>query len=203
MKIYILRHEDRTQDCSFFAPLTKQGLENSINLIKYLDNNKINKIYSSPFIRTLQTIYPYSKEKMLKINIEYGLCEIHHEDIIPKKAVGINLPEYLAESFNYNKDYKTIIKPNEIIYPEREKNVLLRIKKILREIIKQNIKEEYNIVIVTHQSLCNSVLKIVKKFSKDKSVTENLKDNILNNYEKGKLCLVFESDIGWVYKPLN
>jgi broad specificity phosphatase PhoE len=134
MKIYILRHEDRTQDCSFFAPLTKSGLENSIKLVKYLEKEKIDTIYSSPFIRTLQTIYPYAKEHDIKINIEYGLSELHNEEIIPKKAVGISLPEYLAESFNYNSEYKTLIKPTDINYPEKNKDAQDRIKRVLRKI---------------------------------------------------------------------
>ena len=58
MKIYLLRHEDRTMDLTFFSPLTKNGLENSNELVKYLEREKINTIYSSPYIRTLQTIYP-------------------------------------------------------------------------------------------------------------------------------------------------
>ena len=66
MKLYILRHEDRTMDLTFFSPLTKNGLEKSIDLINYLEKEKINLIYSSPYIRTLQTIYPYSKIYNLK-----------------------------------------------------------------------------------------------------------------------------------------
>ena len=119
MKIYILRHEDRTHDCTFFSPLTKIGLENSIKLIDILKKEKINTIYTSPFIRTLQTIYPYAKSNNIKLNIEYGMSEIHHEDIIAKKSVGINLPEYLAESFEYNPEYKTLIKSTDIVYPEK------------------------------------------------------------------------------------
>ena len=64
MKIYILRHEERTIDASFFSPLTKQGILNSINLIPLLENLNITTIISSPFIRTLQTIKPYSKKKI-------------------------------------------------------------------------------------------------------------------------------------------
>ena len=58
MKIYILRHEDRTMDLTFFSPLTKNGLEKSVKLIDHLEKERINVIYSSPYIRTLQTIYP-------------------------------------------------------------------------------------------------------------------------------------------------
>ena len=41
MKIYILRHEDRTQDCTFFSPLTELGLHNSKKLVDVL------KLYSN------------------------------------------------------------------------------------------------------------------------------------------------------------
>lgn len=195
MRIYILRHEHRTQDCSFFSPLTKKGLENSIKLVDYLKKEKIDKIYSSPFIRTLQTIYPYAKEHDIKINIEYGLSEIHHQDIIPKKAVGISLPEYLAESFNYNPEYKTVIEPTKIIYPEKEIDAQNRMKRILKKVIEDNIKCNYNIVLVTHQTLCNTGLKLVNK--------SNSELKILNNYEKGKLCLIFDSKNGWTFQSIN
>lgn len=201
MKIYILRHEDRTQDCSFFAPLTKSGLENSINLIPILDKLKIKIIYSSPFIRTLQTIYPFSKEHDIKINIEYGLSEIHNEDIIPKKAVGISLPEYLAESFNYNPEYKTIINPTDIVFPERDKQLIIRIKRVLRRIIEENQQYDNDIIIVSHQSICSSILKIVNKHSNE--YKNKIKEETINGYEKGKVCLVFDSEKGWTYKPIN
>jgi 2,3-bisphosphoglycerate-dependent phosphoglycerate mutase len=189
MKIYILRHELRTQDCSFFSPLIKKGLENSIKLIDYLKKENIDKIYCSPFIRTLQTIYPYAKEHNIKINIEYGLSEIHHPDIIAKKAVGISLPEYLAESFNYNPEYKTIIESTKIIYPEKEIDAQNRMKRVLRKVIEDNINSNYNIVLVTHQTLCNAGLRLVNKTN--------------NNYEKGKLCLIFDSKNGWTFQPIN
>ena len=201
MKIYILRHEDRTQDCSFFAPLTKSGLENSIKLVKYLDKEKIDTIYSSPFIRTLQTIYPYAKEHKIKINIEYGLSELHNEEIIPKKAVGISLPEYLAESFNYNSEYKTLIKPTDINYPEKNKDAQDRIKRVLRKIIEDNLESKHNIILVSHQTLCYAVLKIINKSSSE--FEGKLDDSIIKNYEKGKICLIFDSEKGWTYKTVN
>lgn len=201
MKIYILRHEDRTQDCSFFAPLTKNGLENAIKLVPYLEKLKLDKIYSSPFIRTLQTIYPYSKEHDKKINIEYGLSELHNDEIIAKKAVGISLPEYLAESFNYNPEYKSLLKPTDIIYPEKEKHALIRVKRVLRKIIQDYGNTNCNIILVSHQTLCNSVLKIVNKHSEE--FKGKLSESTVNNYEKGKISLIFDSEKGWTYNPIN
>lgn len=200
MKIYILRHEDRTQDCSFFSPLTKKGLENSLKLVDRLEEEKINKIYCSPFIRTLQTINPFAKKHNIKVNIEYGLSELHNEEIIAKKAVGVSLPEYLAESFNYNPEYKTLIKPTNIIYPEKEKHAQSRTNQVLRKIIIDNFNTKNNIIIVSHQIVCISILKVInKKFN------SKIDKSIITNYDKGKLCLVFDSTSTnyWTFKAIN
>lgn len=199
MKIYILRHEDRTQDCSFFAPLTESGLANAKNLVEKLKEININIIFSSPFIRTLQTVIPYSKDANIKINLEYGLIELHHADIIPAKAVGISLPEYLAESYNYNNLYKTIVKPTDIKYPESDKDVMLRAKRVLKDIIGKYYETDSNIILVSHQSVCNAILKIVNKESE--KFKGKLPEKLLNSYDKGKISLVF--DKGWTYKPIN
>jgi broad specificity phosphatase PhoE len=195
MKIYILRHEDRTQDCSFFSPLTEIGLEKSEMLIPILNKYKINMIISSPFIRTLQTINPYCKETHQTINLEYSLCELHHTDIIAKQSVGIYLPEYIAKAFNYNPNYKSFIKPCEIIYPETEENLNLRIKNFLKDLICKNYKNDVNILLVTHESICLNILNIVVK-----SGYPDIID--LNNYDKGKLCEVFDG-IKWTFEMLN
>ena len=205
MRIYILRHEDRTQDCSFFAPLTEKGLNNSVKLIEYLKKLNITKIYCSPFIRTLQTIYPFVKEvnstnSDFKINLEYGLSEIHNQDLIPPKAVGISLPEYLAKSFCCNLEYKSIIKPaNEINYPEKDKDVCLRVKRVLKKIIEEHSEINANILLVSHQSVCAHILKIVNRGSTELDC--KLEPTIITNYEKGKLSLVYEN--GWTYKSIN
>lgn len=206
MKIYILRHEDRTQDCSFFAPLTKKGLENSTKLIDYLKKQNITKVYCSPFIRTLQTVYPFvketnSKNPNFKINLEYGLVELHHEDLIPKKAVGISLPEYLAESFCCDLEYKSVIKSTDIVYPEKDKDVCLRTKRLLKKIIEEHVETETNanILLVTHQVVCAEILKIVNRGSTELDC--KIEPTIITNYEKGKLSLVYDN--GWTYKPIN
>ena len=110
MKLYILRHEDRTMDLTFFSPLTKNGLEKSVDLIKYLDKEQINVVYSSPYIRTLQTIYPYVKKQDLKIKLDYSIVELYQEGNIPSKSYQITLPEYLAELFNYDSEYTSMQK---------------------------------------------------------------------------------------------
>lgn len=197
MRIFILRHEDRPQDCSFFTPLTKIGLENSVKLIKLLDNCGIDLIFSSPFIRTLQTIYPFASSKGLSINVDYSLSELHHPDIIPKQAVGMSLPEYLAESFKVNSENISITKPDGIVYPESQKDLEKRVKRFFKDIITKYHDTNYNIVIVTHKAVCAVMLNIIAKIKNINTLTPEF----IENYEKGKLSLIWKNK--WTFKQLN
>jgi broad specificity phosphatase PhoE len=197
MKIYLLRHEDRTQDATFFSPLTKLGLENAEELSNILDKSEITHIYSSPFIRTLQTVYPFAKKNNKKIKLEYGLCEIQHQDIIPKKSYQVRLPEYMAQLFNYDSNYTEIIQPEKLEYPEDEKSVLIRIKEVLKHIISIHGSTNDTILLVTHQIVCRTIMKIIKKFGVLKPSEE-----ALNNYPKGGLTLVLD-EMHWIFKPIN
>lgn len=199
MKIFILRHEDRTQDCTFFSPLTELGLNNAIKLTQILKENNINMIFSSPFIRTLQTVYPYLKETKQTVNLEYGLSEIHHPDIIPPNSVGLTLPEYLTKHYHYNPEYLSLIKPNGIKYPENTKDCENRMRIVIKNIIEKYYKTDLNILLVTHSTLCNSVLKIINKFSKE--YRHKLNDEIIKGYQKGKLCLIFDNK--WTFRKYN
>lgn len=199
MKIYILRHEDRTQDSTFFSPLTELGLHNSKKLSSILKENNINLIFSSPFIRTLQTVHPFLKESNQMVNLEYGLSEIYHPDCIPRNSVGIVLPEYLAKQYNYNPNYETVIKPKEIKYPETKKDCENRMIKVIKEIIEKNWKKDINILIVTHQTLCTKMIKILNKSCENHR--KELDIEINNEYKRGQICLIF--DDGWTFQKLN
>jgi broad specificity phosphatase PhoE len=175
MKIYILRHEERTIDCTFFAPLTKKGLENSIKLSNYLLPLNIDEIYCSPFIRTLQTITPYINKTHKKLKLEYGLIEIKHESIISPKSHNVELPDYLTEFFNYDNNYTTLINTNQIKYPENTNDLKNRVYFFLRHLLIQYHKTNKNILLVTHQGICSIILSILKNHNLDnQSNTKNL-----------------------------
>ena len=185
MIIYLLRHEDRTQDCTFFSPLTENGLENAEKLIDVLKKLKINKIYSSPFIRTLQTIYPYSKKYNYKINIDYSLAELQHPDLIPPNSYQVTLPKYLEKKFNYNENYNSTMLPTEFNYPENNIELSKRVKKIFKKIINNNHQTNNIIILVTHQGICNTIFKII---SKNKDFKKNIK------YPKGAVTKIFDKN---------
>lgn len=200
MKIFILRHEDRTQDATFFSPLTETGIKNSEKLIHDLEKIDINCIYSSPFVRTLQTVYPYSKKQRIPIKLEYSLSEIQHQDIIPKNSYQVRLPEYMADIFNADKEYNTTFNPEDHKYPEKTEDVEKRVKLFLKNLIQNNYKNpNKNILLVTHQEPCISILKIINHSRKDK---KPVPDKLLEEYPKGKLSQVFEGN-NWCFKPIN
>ena len=78
MKIILLRHEERGFDVGFYSNLTENGIIKSCILSDKLKKLKIDEIYCSPFIRTLQTIYPFADKYNKKVNLEYGLYEYIH-----------------------------------------------------------------------------------------------------------------------------
>jgi len=196
MKIFILRHEDRTMDGTFFSPLTQDGLEKSIKLIEILNKCQIDTIYSSPFIRTLQTVLPYSKSKGVKINLEHSLSEIQHPHLIPIKSYQINLPQYIAEQFNYNPNYTSNLDPANHKYPEDEKNVNNRVKQFISKLITENVDTKHNVLIVTHQIVCNCLLKIATKKIKDINIESTY------NYPKGGVTRIFDTN-NWGFEPIN
>lgn len=189
MKLYILRHEERILDATFFSPLTEKGLLNSNMLVNKLDKLQITKIYCSPFIRTLQTIYPFVIKNNIKPNLEYNLIEIQHESIIPPKSHGVELPLYMAKLFNYNPDYISAMKPDMINYPETFEQVEYRTKQFLKALISKYYNTNEVILLVTHQSLCQVILNIVKKFGQTKP-----EESLFNNYPMGTLSLVFDNN---------
>ena len=196
MKIFLLRHEDRTMDLSFFSPLTEEGLENSIKLIDKLEKYKIDKIYSSPFIRTLQTVYPYSTKNNKKINIEYSLIEYQIPDIIAPSGQKVRLPKYLAEKFNHNEKYKSKIYPEDLKYPETLKDVKLRVKNFLADLFKEYSRQDINILIVTHQIVCNIIANLA--INNDTTIIEKKE---IKEYPKGLLTKIFDLK-KWKYEEL-
>ena len=87
----------------------------------------------------------------------------------------------------------------ELNYPENTKGLQNRTIKMIRYIIKEYHATELNILLVTHQGLCDTILKIINKFSS--SHKNQLNTEIEASYQKGKLCLIFDND--WTFKKLN
>ena len=157
MKFYLLRHEEREYDAGFFSHLTDNGIINACVLPHKLKNLNIDVIFTSPFLRTLQTIYPYAKNYDKKVNVEYGLYEYLHS---PYFLLGnwyftiddINDTD-LKSIVNY--EYKSNGDKNDFIVLEDEANLERRVIKFFN-----HLKTNYNdktILIVSHMGVINKI----------------------------------------------
>ena len=105
----------------------------------------------------------------------------------------------MGKHYNYNPEYNSFIKHNEIKYPENTKDCQNRMIKVIKHIIEKYYKTDLNILVVTHQGLCDAVLKIINKFSS--IYKHKLSNEISTGYQKGKVTLIFDND--WTFKKLN
>jgi len=165
MKLYLLRHEDRNMnDPTFFSPLTDKGKQNAQELKKILENLNITHVYSSPFIRTLQTIEPFIQSSGAKINIENGFMEGLQDPLFEKRP-NIELPRSMYKLFHINETSMSSFDLEYCNYPETTKKIQERVIFTLSSIIKKNNNTD-NILICTHKCICNIILAITTKETK-------------------------------------
>lgn len=55
-------------------PLSQLGREQAQELAHYLKTKNINRIYSSPFYRVLETVYPLVQETNIPLYIDYAMA---------------------------------------------------------------------------------------------------------------------------------
>ena len=187
MKLYLLRHEKRSlRDPTFHSPLLPKGLYDA-NKLKYILNDlDINLIFSSPFIRVLQTVKPYCDMKRMKVNIEHSIYEQvkeHHEvdKNFDRDNYRIDLMPSDKEYYLKNKCYKSYLPLSKI---EWDDDGLWRITNFIHHIIRKYKDTNRNIVIACHGGLIATLL------------------NRADTYPMGGLSLYFDGSKK-VFKPIN
>jgi broad specificity phosphatase PhoE len=168
MIIILLRHEERGYDISFNSELTDNGIINSFSLINKLKKYNIDIIFSSPFIRTLQTIYPYASKYKKLINLDYGLYEYIHNPyfLLTKWHYNINEIQDRDLQTIINKNYRSIVNENDFSILEDENDLSRRLIKFFNY-LKQNYDNK-TILIVSHKGVINKIKDLfVKKTNMD------------------------------------
>ena len=179
MPIYVLRHERRFSSPKFFSSLTVKGIDNSKLLIDKIKKLDIDKIFCSPFLRTVQTIYPYASNTGKKINIEYALYEAVKQSTFTKDDY---LHDY-TELYDVNtcfkdvidENYSSFLNKNAIDYPEDLNKIYHRVIPFLKDIKKKY--NDKNILLVTHMTTALIIKKFLvnnKKLVSDKDPTGQL-----------------------------
>ncbi len=152
--IWLARHGNRydfvypewfnTAPRRYDPPLSKDGMIQAEQLAKRLESQEIEHIFSSPFLRTIQTAYPIAEKLNLPIKLESGLGEWHNSDWMTEtpETHSRGELELLYPLIDWN--YTPQIFPQ---YPETISDVRQRIKKTIAIILEQFTE---NIIIIGH-----------------------------------------------------
>jgi broad specificity phosphatase PhoE len=157
MKLILMRHEERGPNPGFFTELTDNGIVNSCIIPDLLKDFNIDIIFSSPFIRTLQTIYPYSKKYNKKINVDYGLYEYIHNLYFKINNWYYTLNDIKDEELKniINNDYISIVNKNDFKILEDEKSLENRIIKFF-SYLNTNYYDK-TVLLVSHKGVINKI----------------------------------------------
>ena len=168
MKLYVLRHEQRGEDPLPLSPLTSQGFLNSLKLINEIDKLKPDIIYCSPFLRTIETIYPYCRFYNKKINIENSLYEYIHAPEFKyynyiHRPMDLNKNPYQKLMTTcINNNYQSFLNVYNIKYLETEKNFMNRVHNFICKISRDKTLKNKTILCVTHMSTVNAIKSYIK-----------------------------------------
>ena len=160
MRLILLRHEERDQaNPLFYSSLTPDGMANAELLGYKLLKYDIDVIFSSPFLRTLQTIYPYCRNTNKKVNVEYGIYEYIHNLMFTKDNYYHDISEYKVEYpllwSIINKSYKSVCDGGDIEFYENEMSLQRRIIKFFDELIPKY--HDKTVLIVSHMGIINRI----------------------------------------------
>ena len=170
MKLILLRHEERGIDIGFYSNLTENGINNACtSLPNKLKSLNIDFIFSSPFIRTIETIYPFAYSNNMHINIEYALYEYIHNPyfLLSEWYHTIDDIKDFKDMINFN--YKSIIEKNNFFILENEESLGKRIIPFINYL--KNKFNDKTILLVSHKGIINKIIDLyVKKNSLENDI---------------------------------
>ncbi|WP_433743003.1 histidine phosphatase family protein [Falsibacillus pallidus] len=140
--IYLIRHA-KAEGQPFSAPLTKEGREQAEALVDFFEEKDIDCIFSSPYLRTLETIRPLALKRGIDITEDERLSE--------RVLSGEDLPDWKEKLEHSFIDFSFVLPGGESSQAAYE-----RAASMLEEILDS---PEENIVIVSHGNLTTLLLR--------------------------------------------
>tara|TARA_B100001250_G_C19671856_1_gene731836 strand:+ start:248 stop:805 length:558 start_codon:yes stop_codon:yes gene_type:complete len=184
MKIYVLRHEERPNNPGFLTELTEFGKHKAMFSLKNtLKNISFTHVFSSPFLRVLQTIAPYVENNHY-VNIEYGLAEGLHDPVFTSED-----DFSIKETPCHLSNYESVVDINNYKYYENDDVIRNRVKTFYDDLIKNHKNENHVILLACHKCICNVLLENMTGLYHDMD----------DSYDMGKLTTVDENgEILWI-----
>ncbi|WP_026582921.1 histidine phosphatase family protein [Bacillus sp. J33] len=140
--LYIVRHA-KAEGQPFSAKLTASGREQALKLIDFFKGKEVNRIYSSPFVRAIETIRPLAESRNLDIIEETRLGERVLSSILFD-----DWQEKLEQSFS---DFDLVFEGGE-----SHSSGMERAASLLKELV---ASDEDHIVLVSHGNLSTLLLR--------------------------------------------
>ena len=153
LNLYFIRHAEtiyRPEDEDFNRPLSEKGIADAKRLIDKFKNIKIEKIYSSPYLRALNTVKGIAEQKELDIEIIDNLRE--------RKVADNYIDDFQTFSTSQWKDFKYSLPGGESL-----KEVQKRGLKVLNKIIDNHQDEDINIIAGGHGTWLGVILNYFDK----------------------------------------
>lgn len=174
--IYLIRHAEPNynnhQDDE--RELTAEGLQDCQLLLDYFKDITIDRIYSSPFKRTLQTIDELAKEKNLPIQIKENLRE--------RKIDDVWIDDFNTFSQRQWQDFNYKLAKGESLQEVQDRNI-----QQLQEILKE---QETSIIISSHGTAISTILNYYDHqfaFDNFQAIKQLMPFLVTLSFENGKL----------------
>ena len=143
--IYFIRHcePDFSIKCDLERPLTKKGTNDSLKILNYLKDKKIDKILSSPYKRAIDTLKPFSD--YINKNIELI------EDFRERQISNCWIEDFKSFSKKQWEDFNFKLTDGESLKEVQDRNI-----NSLKYVLKTYNNK--NIVIGTHGTSLSTIL---------------------------------------------
>ena len=118
-----------------------------------LENASIDCIYSSPFLRTLQTVAPFAGNNH-PVNIEYGLAEGLFDPVFESGG------SFQLNTFpcRVNETYESTVDRNNYVFPESTSRMRERVHMFCDRLTEMHHDSHDSVLLVTHKCICNTLL---------------------------------------------
>ena len=133
-------------------PLSSQGFDRATALVEEFRGISIERIFTSPFLRTIQTVDPLARLLQLPIRLEWGLCEWLCQDWTLGLPETTPVDELMKCYPSIDPSYQSLVVP---CYPETAAQLDARTNRIAYELVRDNCE---NTLAIAHKG---SVLGIV------------------------------------------
>jgi broad specificity phosphatase PhoE len=153
--IWLIRHAHRldfiqpewfdTATYPYDPPLSAEGLARSIVIAKELSRLSIDLIFTSPFLRTIQTVDPLARMLQLPIRLEWGLCEWLCQGWTSAFPLTTPIDMLMVDYPNIEPAYQSLVVP---CYPETQAELNLRLISVAYRLVQHNTQ---NMVAIAHK----------------------------------------------------